>query len=149
MVAVEKQAARSGSRCVGQGRSLAALPHEKIAPPAAAVNLLWARQVECIPTVSRCLRSRQHPNDHGYGLTCPARYAGNAIHCLDTNQYVKLQDAQTEQSWFLSDSSSLSKQKRLKWLYRPIETHGVPNYAEGGIRRTQFADVHECPSSGF
>ena len=39
-----------------------------------------------------------------------------------------------EQSWFLSDSRSPSRQKHLKWLYMPIETHGVPNYAEGGTR---------------
>jgi hypothetical protein len=39
-----------------------------------------------------------------------------------------------KQSWFLSDSHSPSRQKRIKWLYRLIETYGVPNYAEEGTR---------------
>ena len=148
MVAVERQATRSGSRCVGQERSLAAWPHENIAPPEATVTLFGVRQGKCILYCPGTSRSQQRQCNHGCGLTCPARYAGDALHRLETvlatDQQGDMRDAQAERSWFLSDSTSPSRQKHLKWLYRPIDTHGVPNYAEGGTRTT-FGGFLEGP----
>ena len=153
MVAVERQATRSGSRCMGQERSLAAWPPENIAPPEAAVNLFGVRQGKCILQCPGTSRSQQRQWNHGCGLTCPARYAGDALHrletVLETHQLGDMRDARAERSWFLPDSTSPSRQKPLKWLYRPIETHGVPKNAEGGYaecRSSTFAGVPPVPS---
>jgi hypothetical protein len=97
MVAVEKQATRSGSRCVGQERSLATWPPENIAPPNATVTLFGVRQGKCMLHCPGTSRSQQRQCNHGCGLTCPARYAGDALHRLETvlaaDQQGDIQDA--------------------------------------------------------